>query len=35
MSGWYRRIWRWHFYAGLIALPFVALLSVTGMIYLF
>lgn len=35
MSGWYRRIWRWHFYAGLIALPMVALLSVTGMIYLF
>jgi uncharacterized iron-regulated membrane protein len=35
MSGWYRRLWRWHFYAGLIALPFVALLSVTGMIYLF
>ena len=35
MSGWYPRIWRWHFYAGLIALPFVALLSVTGMIYLF
>ncbi|SRR5579859_686496 len=31
----YRRLWRWHFYAGLIALPVVALLSVTGMIYLF
>jgi len=31
----YRRLWRWHFYAGLIALPVVALLSVTGMIFLF
>ena len=31
----YRRIWRWHFYAGLFVLPFVLLLSVTGSIYLF
>ena len=36
MSGnWYGRVWRWHFYAGLIALPFVLLLSATGMVYLF
>ncbi|USA38711.1 PepSY-associated TM helix domain-containing protein [Pelagerythrobacter marinus] len=31
----YRRVWRWHFYAGLLVLPFVLLLSVTGAIYLF
>ncbi|SFK58211.1 PepSY-associated TM helix domain-containing protein [Methylocapsa palsarum] len=31
----YRMIWRWHFYAGLFCLPFVAILCVTGAIYLF
>jgi uncharacterized iron-regulated membrane protein len=31
----YRTIWRWHFYAGLLVMPFVLLLSVTGSIYLF
>lgn len=31
----YRLVWRWHFYAGLFCLPFVAWLSITGMIYLF
>lgn len=31
----YRRLWRWHFYAGLFAIPFVLLLSITGAIYLF
>ena len=31
----YRAVWRWHFYAGLLVLPFVILLSVTGAIYLF
>jgi uncharacterized iron-regulated membrane protein len=31
----YRAIWRWHFYAGLIALPFLILLAVTGALYLF
>ncbi|MDB6181459.1 PepSY-associated TM helix domain-containing protein [Paracoccus fistulariae] len=31
----YRAIWRWHFYAGLIVLPFMILLAVTGGIYLF
>ena len=35
MASWYGRVWRWHFYAGIIALPFVLVLSVTGMIYLF
>ena len=31
----YRAIWRWHFFAGLIVLPFVILIAVTGAIYLF
>ncbi|MBB3950503.1 PepSY-associated TM helix domain-containing protein [Aureimonas jatrophae] len=31
----YRAIWRWHFYAGLIAVPFLILLAVTGSLYLF
>lgn len=34
-GGWYRAVWRWHFYAGLISIPFVVLLSVTGGINLF
>ena len=28
-------LWKWHFIAGLISLPFIILLSVTGLIYLF
>ncbi len=31
----YRALWRWHFYAGLLALPFLMLLALTGAIYLF
>jgi uncharacterized iron-regulated membrane protein len=31
----YRAVWRWHFYAGLLVLPFMILLSVTGGLYLF
>lgn len=31
----YRTIWRWHFYAGVFCIPFVLLLSLTGLIYLF
>ena len=31
----YRTIWRWHFYAGLICLPFFILLATTGALYLF
>lgn len=31
----HRTVWRWHFYAGLIAIPFVVVLSITGAIYLF
>jgi uncharacterized iron-regulated membrane protein len=31
----YRSVWRWHFYAGLFVIPFLLMLSVTGIIYLF
>ena len=31
----YRAVWRWHFIAGLVILPFVLILAVTGGIYLF
>ncbi|CAA0097228.1 Uncharacterised protein [Starkeya nomas] len=31
----YRAVWRWHFYAGLMVLPFMVLLTVTGGLYLF
>jgi len=31
----YRAVWRWHFYAGLLVLPFMILLAVTGGLYLF
>ncbi|WP_347302155.1 PepSY domain-containing protein [Croceibacterium sp. TMG7-5b_MA50] len=32
---WYATVWRWHFYAGLFAAPFILWLSATGAIYLF
>jgi uncharacterized iron-regulated membrane protein len=31
----YRAIWRWHFYAGLLVLPFLVSLAITGSLYLF
>lgn len=31
----YRAVWRWHFYAGLLVLPFMITLSVTGAMYVF
>lgn len=31
----YRAVWRWHFYAGLLVLPFLISLSLTGGLYLF
>jgi uncharacterized iron-regulated membrane protein len=31
----YAAVWRWHFYAGLLTLPFLMLLAVTGGVYLF
>jgi len=36
-GGWpdYRAVWRWHFYAGLLCIPFVIWLACTGSIYLF
>jgi uncharacterized iron-regulated membrane protein len=35
ISNLYRAIWRWHFYAGLLTLPFLVSLAVTGGIYLY
>ena len=34
-SAFYRAVWRWHFIAGLLVLPFMVLLAVTGAMYLF
>lgn len=34
-TSFYRAVWRWHFYAGLLCLPFMILLAVTGGLYLF
>lgn len=34
-SSFYNLAWRWHFYAGLFVIPFMILLSITGIIYLF
>ena len=34
-SSHYQRIWRWHFYAGLFVAPFMVMLALTGIIYLF
>jgi uncharacterized iron-regulated membrane protein len=34
-SNLYRAVWRWHFYAGLLVLPFLITLSITGGLYLF
>ena len=31
----YRAVWRWHFYAGLVVLPFLVWLAITGGLYLF
>lgn len=31
----YRTIWRWHFYAGLLVIPFILILAATGAAYLF
>lgn len=31
----YHRVWRWHFYAGIICLPFLVSLALTGALYLF
>ncbi len=34
-AGLFRAVWRWHFFASFLVIPVVALLSVTGLIYLF
>ena len=38
-TGWlsdaYRTVWRWHFYAGLLVLPVLMLMALTGALYLF
>ena len=31
----YRAVWRWHFYAGLLVLPFLIWLAVTGGLFVF
>ncbi len=31
----YRAVWRWHFYAGLFAIPIIVMLCLSGMVYLF
>lgn len=31
----YRAVWRWHFYAGLLVLPFMITLSITGAMYVY
>jgi len=31
----YRAVWRWHFIAGLLVLPFLVVLAATGAVYLF
>ncbi len=34
-SALYRAVWRWHFLAGLFALPFLLNMAITGGLYLF
>jgi uncharacterized iron-regulated membrane protein len=34
-SGLYRAFWRWHFYAGLLVMPVLMLMALTGGLYLF
>lgn len=35
LSGAYRAVWRWHFYAGLMVAPVLMLMALTGGLYLF
>lgn len=35
LSGAYRAVWRWHFYAGLLVMPVLMLMALTGSVYLF
>lgn len=34
-SSLYRAVWRWHFYAGLLVLPFLAWLAITGALFVY
>ena len=34
-AGWFRAVWRWHFFASFLVIPVLLLLAVTGLIYLF
>jgi uncharacterized iron-regulated membrane protein len=34
-GGFYQAVWRWHFYAGLIVLPVLAWMAITGALYLY
>lgn len=34
-GGFYRAFWRWHFYAGLLVMPVLMLMALTGGLYLF
>lgn len=34
-AAFYRLVWRWHFYAGLAVAPFLFVLSLSGLVYLF
>lgn len=34
-SSLYRAVWRWHFFAGLLVLPFLVMMAITGGAYLF
>lgn len=31
----FRSVWRWHFYAGLLSIPIIVLLGLSGIVYLF
>ncbi len=31
---WFAAVWRWHFFASLLVIPVLAVLAVTGLIYL-
>ena len=34
-NGWFRAVWRWHFFASFLVVPVLLLLATTGLIYLF
>lgn len=34
-GGWFRAVWRWHFFASVVVVPVLLVLACTGLIYLF